>query len=188
MLLSVNFAQCDAEYLLLQYLQLDCTLFIGTDGGKRHHNGSYSWILCSPGREQLCLNAGPVDGWFKYQSFLRSEAAALAAVTLYLNELASWAQFDIKCKFKLFVDSTSAISNVTLLRKQIPKRQFADNADILSVMCSAQPVISRYTLEHVKSHQDDTTDFDKLPFHAQLNVLCNQMATDQMKRQQEGDA
>ena len=115
MLSSIYFAQCDAEYMLLQYLQLDCTLFIGTDGGKRHHNGSYSWILCSPSREQLCLNAGPVDGWFKCQSSLRSEAAALAAVTLYLDELASWAHFDIECTFKLFVDSTSATSNVTLL-------------------------------------------------------------------------
>ena len=183
MLSSVYFAQCDAEYLLLQYLQLDCTLFIGTDGGKRHHNGSYSWILCSPGREQLCLNAGPVDGWFKCQSSLRSEAAALAAVTLYLDELANWATFTIECKFKLFVDSTSAISNVTLLREQIPKRRFADNADILSVMRAAHPVISRYTLEHVKSHQDEKTDFDQLPFHAQLNVLCDQMATNQLKRQ-----
>ena len=143
-------------YLLLQYLQLDCTLFIGTDGGKRHHNGSYSWILCSPGRKQLCLNAGPVDGWFKCQSPLRSEAAALAAVTLYLDELANWATFTIECKFKLFlVDSTSAISNVTLLREQIPKRRFADNADILSVMRAVNPVISRYTLEHFKSHQDE---------------------------------
>ena len=187
MLSSVYFAQCDVEYLLLQYMQLDCTLFLGTDGGKRHHSGSYSWILCSPDRAQLCLNAGPVDGWFKCQSSLRSEAADLAAVTLYLDELASWAHLDIECKFHLYVDSTTAISNVTLLREQIPKRRFADNADILSVMRSAQPVISRFTLEHVKSHQDDTVEFDKLPFPAQPNVLCDKMATDQMKRQQEGN-
>ena len=77
---------CDAEFLLVQYMQLPCTLYIGTDGGKRHHSGAYSWILCSPNHEQLCLNAGPVDGWFKCQNSLRSEAAALAAVTLYLDE------------------------------------------------------------------------------------------------------
>ena len=58
---------------------------------------------------------------------------------------------------QLFVDSTSAISNVTLLREQIPKRRFTNNADILSVVQSAHPVISRYTLEHVKSHQDEKT-------------------------------
>lgn len=71
----------------MQYLQLDCTIFIGTDGGKRQHRGSFSWIICSPGRELLILNAGPVDGWHKCQTSLQSEAAALASVTLYLDEL-----------------------------------------------------------------------------------------------------
>lgn len=50
-------------------------------------------------------------------------------------------------------------------------------------MSSAHPVIKQFTLEHVKSHQDDSTEFDKLPFSAQLNVLCDTMATDQLKRQ-----
>jgi hypothetical protein len=49
---SVFYVMCDAQHLLLQYLQLDCTLYIGTDGGKKHHSGSFSWILCSPGREK----------------------------------------------------------------------------------------------------------------------------------------
>jgi hypothetical protein len=174
MLSLVYFAQwCYAEFVLIQYLQLDYStfLYIGADGGKRHHNGSYSWILCSPCREQLCLNAGPVDGWFKCQTF--SEANWLRS-----RQSRFWVTLIINCKFKLYVDSTSDISNVTLLREQIPKRRFvADNADILSVMCSVHPVVSCYTLEHVKSHQDDKIKFDQLPFHAQLNVLCNRMAT-----------
>ena len=56
------FEDCDAEQTLVQYLQLKCTLIIGTDGGKREHQGSFSWILCSPGEEKLVFNAGPVDG------------------------------------------------------------------------------------------------------------------------------
>jgi hypothetical protein len=35
----------------------------------------------------------------------------------------------------------------------------------------------------VKSHQDDTIAVEDLPFSAQLNVLCDGMATEQMKRQ-----
>jgi hypothetical protein len=58
LLSSIYFAECDSEEVLVQYLQLDCILFIGTDGGKRHHSDSFSWIICSPGREQLVLNAG----------------------------------------------------------------------------------------------------------------------------------
>ena len=65
----VYFLECDGETLLVQYLQLPCTLYIGTNGGKKHHKGSFSWIICSPpGRDQLVLNAGPVDGWSKCQS------------------------------------------------------------------------------------------------------------------------
>ena len=81
------------------------------------------------------------------------------------------------------MDSTSAISNVKLIRDLIPKRKHADNADLLSVIRSAHHIVAKYELEHVKSHQDDKIDFDKLPFAAQLNVLCDKMATNQFKRQ-----
>jgi hypothetical protein len=153
MVSSVYFDMCDAEFLLLQYMQLPCTLFIRTDEGKRHHSESYSWIICSPSREQLCLNAGPVDGWLRCQNSLRSEAAALAAVTLYLDELATWAEFDLQCNFRIYADSTSAISNANLLNEQVPKRRYADNADILSVMRSAEHIIIRFILEHVNSNE-----------------------------------
>lgn len=142
-------------------------LFIGTDGGKRNHDSSScSWIICSPRREQSCLNAGPVDRWFKCQNSLRSDTAALAAATLYLDEIATGATQIIQCKFKIFVDSTSAISNINLLKEQIPKRRYADYADILSVIVrSGHQDISRFTLlEHMQSHQDNKTDFYDLPF------------------------
>jgi hypothetical protein len=67
---SVYYEECDAEQTLVQYLQVEYTICIGADGGKRLQSGSFSWIICSPGREQLVLNAGPVDGWHKCQSSL----------------------------------------------------------------------------------------------------------------------
>ena len=184
---SHYFAECDAEHILIQYLQIECTLLIGTDGGKRYHNGSFSWILCSPDQEQLVLNAGPVDGWHRCQSSLRSEAAAIASLTLYVDELATYHQLDIRCKFRLYVDSTSAISNVKTLRDLIPKRRFPNHADILSTMSSAHYVIEHFVMNHVHSHQDNTKAFDELPFPAQLNVLCDEMATNQLNRQTKND-
>ena len=180
---SHYFAECDAEHALVQYLQIPFTLFIGTDGGKRYHNGSFSWILCSPAHEKLVLNAGPVDGWHKCQSSLRSEEAAIASLTLYLDELVTYHQVDVCCKFRLYVDSTGAISNVQLLRDLVPKRRFPNNADLLSTMKSAHHILKHFHLAHVHSHQDTTTDFDDLPFPAQLNVLCDTMATNQLQRQ-----
>jgi hypothetical protein len=131
----------------------------------------------------MMCNAGPVDGWFRCQSSLRSEAAAISSFTLFIDEFATWANSLIHCKFHFFVDSTSAISNVKLIRDLIPKRRYPNNADLLSVMRSAHHIVSHYQLEHVKSHQDDKIDFEDLPFSAQLNVLCDEMATDQLKRQ-----
>jgi hypothetical protein len=184
LLADVSYEVCDSEYLLAQYLQIECCLLIGTDGGLCRHNGSFSWRLCSPDGEALIINSGPVNGWIKCQSSLHSEAAALASATLFIDEFATFGAIDIKCQFRIYVDSSSVISNVNLLKELIPKRRFANNADILSTIRSAHYVFRLYPLEHVKSHQDDKTKFETLPLPAQLNVLCDHIATAQLKRQE----
>ena len=92
-------------------------------------------------------------------------------------------EIDIFCTFRLYIDSTSAISNVKLIRDNIPKRRYPDNADLLATLQSSHHVTLHFRLDHVKSHQDANTDFDDLPFPAQLNVLYNTMATNQIQRQ-----
>jgi hypothetical protein len=56
---------CDAETVLIQYLQLDCTVYVATDGGMKAANGSFSWVICSPGQEYQIRNSSPVDGWHR---------------------------------------------------------------------------------------------------------------------------
>ena len=123
------------------------------------------------------INSGPVDGWRRCQSSLRSEATALSSVCLYLDELATFHEIEIRCNFKTFIGSTSAISNAVSIRDLIPKRQYPNNADCITTIKDATRVISRMRLEHVKSHQDTKTNFKKLPFAAQLNTICDHMAT-----------
>lgn len=72
--------------------------------------------------EQMLSNLGPVDGWHWCQSSLCRQAAALAWITLFLDELLMFAQVELKYIFGPFVDSTGAISNVTTIRDLIPKR------------------------------------------------------------------
>ena len=115
-----------------------------------------------------------MDGWHRCQSSLRSEEAAVASLTLYVDEFATYHQVDICCKFRLYVDSTSAISNVKLLRDLIPKRRFPNNADLLSTMSSAHYVLQRFHLTHVPSHQDKSTDFADLHLRVQkLSTIVN---------------
>ena len=92
-LLSLRFITykfCDAEKELIKHLQLDCIIYIGTDGGKREHGRSFSWIISSLERATLVINSGPVDGWYRCQSSLCSEETTLSSVCLYLEELASF--------------------------------------------------------------------------------------------------
>ena len=108
----ITYKFCDTEKELIKCLQLDCVIYNGTDGGKREHGGSFSWIICSLERATLVINSGPVDGWRRCQSSLRSEATALSSVCLYLDKLATFHEIEIRsCNFKTFIDSTSAISN-----------------------------------------------------------------------------
>ena len=131
------------------------------------------------------MNAGPVDGWHKCQSSLRSEATSRTSVTLYLDKLTLFHFVDLKGSFVLFVDSTSAIStNMSQLCDPIPKRKYANNADILSTMHNAPEVFKPFKLHHVvRSHPVDSVDFSKLMFSFQLHVQCNCMATDQLQYQ-----
>ena len=182
------FTACDAEAAIVQYLQVECVHLIGTDGGKQSTRGSFSCIICAPDQDKLVHNEDPVDGWFRCQSSLRSEEAAIASLATYLDELAAFHEVDIRCTFQLYVDSMGAISNVTLVQDLLPKRRFPDNADLLSAMRTSHRVTARFCLEHVKSHQDETEDFANLPFSAQLkNVLADKQATKQLKSQVTND-
>ena len=95
MLSSLAYDNEDAEKLLLDFLMTECTLHVGTDGGKKEHAGSFSWILCSPDKTKVLSNYGPVDGWHRCQTSLRSEAATLASLTLFIDEFACWANCEI---------------------------------------------------------------------------------------------
>ena len=68
-------------------------------------------------------------------------------------------------------------TNAVSIRDMIPKRQYPNNADCMTTIKDATRVISRMRLEHIKSHQDMKTNLKKLLFAAQLNMICDHMAT-----------
>jgi hypothetical protein len=47
-----------------------------------------------------------MDGWRRCQSSLCSEATAISYVCLYLDDLATFHEIEIRCSFKAFIDST----------------------------------------------------------------------------------
>jgi hypothetical protein len=130
-----------------------------------------------------------MDRWRRCQSSLRNEATAPSSVCLYFDELATFHEIEIRCRFKAFFDSTSAISNDVSIRDLIPKRQeHPHNADCMAFIKDASRVISRMRLEHVvKSSRETKTKFNKLPFAAQLNTICDRMATRYLDFHRDGE-
>jgi hypothetical protein len=178
----VTHLRADSETQITQHLTTStATLYIGTDGGRKEGDGSFSWLICSSNREKLVCNSGTVDGWYKCQSSYRSELMALSSAMLFLDEFATFYELIVTCNIHCLVDSTGAISTIEHVRDKLPTRHYPDHADIVSTLKDATQIISRSTCQHVKSHQDDKKDYSELPFYAQVNVLCDRMATRHMK-------
>ena len=74
------------------------------------------------------------------------------------------------------------------IRDLISKRQYPNNADCMTtIIKDASCVISRMCLEHVKSLKDTKTNFDQLPFAAQLYTICDRMTTRHLNYHRDGE-
>jgi hypothetical protein len=89
--------------------------------------------------------------------------------------------------FKTFIDSMNAITNAVSIRDMICKHKYPNNADCMTTIKDATRVISRMQLEHVKSHQDNKTNYDTPPFTEQLNTLCDRNATRHLDYHRDGE-
>ena len=87
----------------------------------------------------------------------------------------------------VFTTGVLVLYYLPVIRDQIPKRKYPTHADCFSTIKEARDVLSEMRIKYVKSHQktskDDKRRFEFLPFTAaQLNVLCDRMATEQLLR------
>ena len=59
-----------------------------------------------------------------------------------------------------------------------PRQFLSSEIDIiLRIQRTLEQLASSYEFQHVKGHQDDNTTIDKLPWPAQLNIHCNDLAS-----------
>ena len=129
---------------------MDCSIYIGTDSGNKHHSfSSFYWIsmMCSPAETKKWCSTTLHQ---KMNGSLHSEATALSPVRLYFDELATFHEIEIRCRFKAFIDSTTAISNAVSIRDLILKRQCPNIADCMTTIKDATRVISRCVLSMLR--------------------------------------
>ena len=121
------------------------------------------------------FNSGPADGWRRCRSSLRSEATALFSVCLYYDELAPSMRLKYAVSKRLLIVRVRSCCIHSRPDPQAPiPTQYRLRDHRQGCLSCHQPYMS---LEHVKSHQDTKTNFNKLPFAAQLNTICDRMAT-----------
>ena len=155
----------------------DGLLHVGSDGGKKRNGGAFAWLLMNRGHWPLWRCAGPVDGWHRCQSSLRSELMAIASFCLALTEFCLFKNIAIKCKITIVIDNLTAIKRLNQIRVGIDVRQYLANADALSIIAACPDVVECLLPAHVKSHQDKKTHPSKLPHAARTNILCDRLYT-----------
>jgi hypothetical protein len=106
---------------------------------------------------------------------------------LFLDEYTTFHEIDIQCNLQILVVSTGAISAIEHIRDRIPTRHYPDHADVVSTLSDAHHILSKAVCQHVKSHQDEKKEYSELPFSAQVNVLCDRMATRQLEVHSSGE-
>ena len=181
-----TFTECNAaEQVLLQYLQIPCTLLVGTDGSKKYHDQSLSWI-CAP-RAKSSSSWTPALLMGAQMSRVTAPYAVVLRLRLSHHLLITWTNWRHTTRFwsaanSDYVNSTAA-SIISNLKRPDPKATVPNHANILSYMSSAHYVIKKFVFTHIHNHQDMDTKFEDFPFPVQFNVLWNRMATARLGKQ-----
>ena len=117
----------------------------------------------------------------------RSEGYGLLALLCFLHRLAEFIQLREPWQGVIATDSKSLIDTIYgpkyLQLGSIQATDFRRPLDPLSpewdVVIGVQQLLKsmpRITLQHIKGHQDRTTDYHRLPLLAQLNVDADELA------------
>ena len=153
-------------------------LHLASDGGLSESSATHGWIL-STKRNVLFKCSGPVDGPLDTNNSTRCELGGCASALLLLSSVTQLWGTKHRCSFRWYTDSTSAISRFNrFCRRNHPSSRMPNDADLISIINASLRQLKRpFRPIWVKAHQDNTISYDKLPFHARLNIDADFLAT-----------
>ena len=189
------------EAELLQYLEFSHDPFTAShdlmqgiravsDGSVWEDNqGAFGWTLSTIDGTRIAQGMGPARG-AKVDSY-RAEAYGMLAILCLLKHLAIFTHQNVPWDGILATDSQSLLEAITVKPDMISQHalysKLKDVTD-LEVTCPEWDLLSSILLElrrwpavrlqHVRGHQDRTTDYERLSLLAQLNVDADAMATE----------
>jgi hypothetical protein len=161
--------------------KLETSLFRAcSDGLAVTQEGMYGWALSLDDGTRLAHGAGYVDG-HNPRSFC-AEGQGMLSVVCFIRQLLQWTCTDSVLEGILATDNTGLIARVTSqskLQYSIPNATFKSDWGIVkSIVQTVWASHIHITLEHVRGHQDDTTQAKDMDLLAQLNVKADKYAGD----------
>ena len=164
---------------IVDYIAKEEYLIVVSDGSVRQNHMTFGWLLSTPAGTRIAEGSGPCNG---RPSSLRSEAAGMLSASLFIAMIQEFTQFSFN-KIKMVF----AADNKSLIDRQNQHKQYTtpySNATLAAEFDLTEEIYQthqRYRIAssfiHVKGHQDDHIEFEKLPLMAQLNVEADELAS-----------
>jgi hypothetical protein len=159
------------------------TLFeIASDGGHEPRSGisTFGWVV-SMDRKILARGRGPVEVHPELAESFRAEGYGLASAGIFIKNFINKFNVDAnRHSWKIYIDNTSLIKRLASYDDQlrVSRWNLRSDEDITSVVQRVWNAIP-HDIIHVKSHQDEHTDWEELSFQATLNIIADEQATRQ---------
>ena len=140
---------------------------------------TFGWILADHNGNIITQGYGHTNG---RPSSLRSEAAGMLAVSIFLGMIQKWTNFHFEqIPITMYADNKSLITRQNehlQYEATYPNSTLAPEYDLTEeIYCTHRKYNIEATFCHVKGHQDDDQDIDDLTLPARLNVYADRLAS-----------
>ena len=158
-------------------------MMLVSDGAVRKRRGAYGWKLVptdASDHNGRVEGYGPCHADPRVIDSFRTEASGIFSGILFVRALLTY--FDIQpCQnatLETYCDNIAVIHRMTdSIPRRGPRHRLIPEYDLINAiqqLSDSLPISVRP--KHVKGHQDDGTKYEDLPYAAQINVDCDEIA------------
>jgi hypothetical protein len=167
---------------LLTALRQEDLLFLASDGGARDKKASFGTVIAT-GDTILAECGGRAEG--PDPGSFRAEGYGILAILYLLHHLqVFYVARNRRQRLRLYCDSQSLLLRLEAswtLKRVIPRHFLFSEIDVeMQILEVLRAIESHVTFEHVEGHQDTKYPERPLSWAAQLNMRCDEIATDQL--------
>ena len=150
-----------------------------SDGSVRAKHMTFGWILADDRGQVITQGYGPING---RPSRLRSEAAGMLAVSIFLGFIQEWTNYHFQeIPITIYTDNKILITRQTNhleYTNPYPNCTLTPEYDLTEeIFVTHSNYNIKATFCHVKGHQDDNQDIEDLSIPAKLNVYADKLAS-----------